>query len=236
MNTLDALKSARLFKTLDEPVLEQLVRAARQISIANDQLLFSWGDDADRVYLIVEGHIAIEISDEKGRQVRIATKGPGDVFGEIAALDGGPRSASARAISPAVILSIPIQYFTRLASENPDFMLAIVRDLASSIRRTDELLTGYVVDKLSQRVARALLEMAIAAGGEGVLIEITQKELADRLLSTRERVNQELRLLEQDGVIHLGRGKIVVNDLGAMRLHAALTVATNARPAGKGST
>lgn len=213
----DMLRHARLFAALDDHQRAQAIDAMRMLDVPANKILFTTGDAADSVYLIASGEIGIEVDAEDGRTVRIATKGRGEVFGEIAALDGGVRSATARAISASKVLCLSIGAFAKIAESSPAFMMAIIRDFAATIRQTDRLLTGYIVDTLEQRVAGALLDLAIQSGGAGAVVRLTQVEFANRLLATRERVNKELSTLAKEGTITLGRGKIVVHDLVALR-------------------
>ena len=211
------LRKARLFEALSDDRRAQAMAAMHVIAVSADEMLFSIGDAADAVYLIVSGEIGIEVTAEDGRTIRIATKGAGEVFGEIAALDGGARSATARAVTASKVLALSISVFTRLAEASPDFMMAIIRDLAGNIRNTDRLLTAYIIDSLERRVASALLDLAMKAGGAGAILRLTQLELANRLLATRERVNRELTALARENIITLGRGKIIVHDIFALK-------------------
>lgn len=205
-----AARSA-LLAHLDRADIGLLVAASQTISVTTGQHLFSKDDPSDAAFIILSGEVAIEILSEDGRCIRIASLGQADSFGEIGVLDGGVRTADARALSPAKLLMISKRKFNELFAMRPAFALSIVRELASKIRGTDNQLTELSFKSLRARLALLLLDLAKDEDGAKVL-RITQTELAERLSATREKVNVNLQNLKRVGSIAISRGRILVVD------------------------
>lgn len=210
-NTLDLLERSRLFASLTIEAKKKLTRDIRLTTLTKGQLLFSRGDAADAVYVVKEGELAIEVLSDQGRSIRMTTLQQGDVFGEIAVLDSGERTADARATKKTELLRVPKSNFLLLALEEAKFSFAIVSDLASKIRKTNVQVENISFQPL--RVRLALLLNELAARADHGTINITQFEIADRLSATREKVNVHLQAIQNEGAIKIGRGKITICDI-----------------------
>lgn len=186
--------------------------AAPRVRLRKDEVLFSAGDDAECVYLVLEGEIALEIDGAAGKSVCVATVAKGGVFGELGALDGKPRSVAARAAEPALLLSIKATAFRALIRTHPDFALAVATELAGKLRRTNLQVTGLTFHSLRARVAGSLEALAAVNGHDAPSLIITQTELAARLAASREKVNGHLQVMQNAGAIRLGRGRIDIVD------------------------
>lgn len=204
------LDASKLFASVSQEAKQKLADDHRSIALDKGQLLFSKGDPADAVYVITSGDVAIEVLSEQGRTVRMATLKKGAVFGEIAVLDGGERTADARAVYKTELVRIPKATFISLAKEEASLSFAILSDLVMKMRKTNVQVENISFQPL--RVRLALLLDDLSKEAEKGTIHITQFEIADRLSATREKVNVHLQAIQKAGAIKIGRGKITVTD------------------------
>lgn len=203
------LSEVRLFDTLAPETLSRLAGQSIVQTVPTDTVVFYQGDIADRVYLVVSGEVAIETISTEGRTVSIASLGHHALLGEMAAIDGGARSANVRTLRETVLVSISRQIFLDLIDREPAFARRVLEDLVARIRETDSQIETITLKPLRVRLAILLGEMADA---HGHVIKIRQAELAERLSATREKVNINLQALRQTGAIDIGRGRIDITN------------------------
>lgn len=208
--TEDILQNSRVFRSVCEQTAQRLFGASRKIQFDRGQLLFSRGDVADSIYVVIEGEVAIETISEQGRPVRVATLRPGQVIGELAVLDEAARTADARATQPSLLLKIDGAAFLMAVKEDPAFALTIIRNLITRLCETNDQIENISLHTLLIRVALTLSELAKGKSGTDRFIKITQTELADRLSATREKVNIHLQTIQRSGAIVLHRGRIEI--------------------------
>lgn len=204
-----ALRQCRYFKSLDDAAIAKLALRSRRAAFEKGELVFSKGEPADGVYLLIEGEIALEASSPSGHVVSFAVVHAGAVFGELAALDDAPRTADARARQEATLIKISVRAFKESITENPAFVMAVIRDLINKLRRTDAQIENISFRNLQARLARLLLDLT--SNGQAS-ISATQAELADMLSATREKVNGHLQSLQTASAIALRRGAVDIRD------------------------
>ena len=166
-------------------------------------------ESTDRtLYLIASGRVRIYLPSESGREVTLNVCGPGEAIGELALLDGQPRSASAQALDDVVVYTLHHEEFARLLNTSP-LAAAVIQVLAARLRRaTDDTESLALVDVFG-RLARRLLELA-ERYGSGREIELSQTDLASLVGATRETVNRALGTFRQQGLIELRDQRIVI--------------------------
>ena len=123
------------------------------------------------------------------RETVVALMEPGDLFGEMAMLDGGPRSAMARALEPSAVLTIPFEPVME-CSQRPELLWGVTRLLAQRLRVADEALADSVFLDVTGRTAKRLLELS--EGVDDFILPVTQEELAGMVGASRERVNKAI--------------------------------------------
>ncbi|MEQ1930986.1 MAG: Crp/Fnr family transcriptional regulator [Parvularculaceae bacterium] len=212
-----ALRRCAFFATLPDEAVRAVSRQSRDLALSKGELLFAKGDTADGVYLLGRGEISIEATSPSGLAVCFAALRPGAVFGELAALDEAPRTADARARTEAALIKISVRVFKQAVGENPEFAMAVIRDLIAKLRRTDAQIENISFLGLQARLARLLLELSDSVNGP---ISITQAELAEMLSATREKVNGHLQSLQASSAIALRRGAIEVRDRAVLKAFA----------------
>ena len=129
----------------------------RRVTFRPNQILFSRGDDGREIYLVLHGRIRLSVLTSDGRELSFAHAGPGNVFGEIAALDGGERSAGATAITHAQVMHLSHNAILELVEHNPKMALAAIDFLCSRLRETDLRLEAIALYRIEVRLARLFL-------------------------------------------------------------------------------
>lgn len=215
-NSHDCLLAASApFSALPADVLGTLSRSPR-VTLGAGEMLFSAGDDAGAAYVVLAGEIALEIDGADGKSICVSSLGPGGVFGELAILDGEKRSVGARATARTTLLSVKAATFLALVRAHPDFAMAIIRDLAGKVRRTNGQVSGLSFLTLRGRVAGLISSLVDAHPDTAPSLSMTQGELAARLGASREKVNGHLQALQAAGAIRLARGRIDIRDRRAL--------------------
>lgn len=209
---LGLLRNNPHFSGLDDELVVCLSNATSMQHYEANQTIFVRGDPPDALYVLVKGKIAIEVTASDGRIARVATLSPGEYFGEFAILDGGGRTADARAFSAATVLRIGASAYRQHLLNNSDYLQRIIEELISKIRGTDLQIERLSLKSVRQRIAFLLLDLLEQEGSEDMVISITQAEIADRLVASREKVNVNLQDIMSSGAIELGRGKIKIID------------------------
>lgn len=210
------LAAAAPFSALPPEARVSLSLAPR-VTLARDEILFSAGDKAEALYIVLGGEIALEIDGADGKSICVSSVKTGGVFGELAILDGKPRSVGARAAAPATLLSIKAASFLALLRAHPDFSLALLRDLAAKVRSTNGQVSGLSFQSLRSRVAGLIVSLADDSAVTAPSLAMTQHELAGRLGASREKVNGHLQAMQSAGAIKLARGQIEILNRAALR-------------------
>jgi len=197
-----------------------VVAHGRRRTLFPGEILFFEGDRSREVYLCVSGQIRIFMSLSSGRELVLGTKEPGEVFGEIAALDTLPRSAGASAVGQTVVASMPGDRFAEEVFRDSALALEVLRGLARQIRRATAGLSARTNDSAAVRTGRTILELAevMARPDRSPIVElpITQADLADRIGATRESTARAISVFRRAGVVDTGRGRIVVLDIDGL--------------------
>jgi CRP/FNR family transcriptional regulator, cyclic AMP receptor protein len=154
-------------------------------------MLFKEGDSADALYVVIRGRLAIAIANPiDQRETVVSLMEPGELFGEMAMLDGGQRSAMARSLEPSTVLAIPYGAVLAVFKEQPELLWGVTRLLAMRLRVMDETLADSVFLDVTGRTAKRLLELS--DGQDEFVLPVTQEELAGMVGASRERVNKAI--------------------------------------------
>jgi CRP/FNR family transcriptional regulator, cyclic AMP receptor protein len=220
----ELLGRTELFRPLDERSRREVAAVATQTTFAKGQTIFVQDEPGDRMFVLAEGAVKLVVRSRHGEVVELARHRPPAVFGEVALLDGGPRSASAEAIEPSLLLGIARAKVIELLRSDSGVVDALLRSLGELVRRANRQATDLVFLDLQGRVARKLLELAEAPGTSGGTVldqrAFTQTELAHMVGGVRQTVNLALRSLERRGLIRVSEGKIEILELDRLRRRA----------------
>ena len=195
--------------------LERLAASGGWLALEPGELLFQAGDPGDAVYVVVDGEVEVRNSTPDGRDVRLVALGPGALVGEMAALDGGPRSADVAATRRARLWRIARSAMLAALEAEPKAAVALIVELSARLRATDAALEDKAVLDLAGRLARMLL-----AEGYGRTVALTQTEIARRLGLSREKVNRKLHAWADEGWVEISPAGIRI--LAASHLEAMI--------------
>jgi CRP-like cAMP-binding protein len=200
-----------LFAGLDAAVLQRLAMVAVTQKIKSGTTLFRKGDDGSCLYLICSGAVRITVLSEQGKDAVLNSLGPGQIFGEIALLDGGPRTADAVISEDAELLIIERRNFTGLMRDQPDLALRIVEVLCARLRHVSEQVEDARFLHMPSRLAKTLLRLAERSAAKGpATVRTTQLAISQMIGTSRESTNKQLREWEQLRWLKLDRGAIVI--------------------------
>jgi CRP/FNR family transcriptional regulator len=219
-----ALLLARVpvFEELTEDDLRRVADVSVPRAFGAGDVVFREGDDSDTCYVVQSGHARALREHVDGRQITLATFGPGDIFGELAMFDDERRSATVEAIDALEVTGILGPDMRRLMREHPDIAVQLSIALGRRLRAANERLARQSFQTVQSRVALVLDQLVEQARSEGagefdVLVQTTQADLAKLAGSSRESASRFLAVLERAGVITQGRGRLTVHDPSALQ-------------------
>ncbi|HEU4441765.1 MAG TPA: Crp/Fnr family transcriptional regulator [Burkholderiales bacterium] len=206
------LRSIPLFEGVAEAELHALAECTVTRSYPKQAIIVSEGDDTDSLYLILAGRVKVYLSDETGKELILAIKGPGQYFGEMV-LDSRPRSASVMTLEPSQFAILSRADFKAFLLRHAEVALQLIENLIRVARGLTHNVRSLAMLDVYGRVARILLELAVDQGGGKLVIpeKLTQKDIAARVGASREMINRILRDLTAGGYVTLEGGRITIN-------------------------
>jgi CRP/FNR family transcriptional regulator, cyclic AMP receptor protein len=208
----------------DDRLADALRGAGRRVRFRRGQALFTEGDLADRVFVIERGWVMITSIAPGGREIVLGLRGPGDVIGDLSALDGAPRSATALTAGEVEATVAPASSLTHALTDAATAM-ELLRVLATRLRDADRKRLEFAALDTLGRIAWRLHELAERFGentADGIEVELplSQEQLASWCGASREASVKALAALRTLGCISTGRRTVVIHDLEALRRHA----------------
>jgi CRP-like cAMP-binding protein len=215
----DLLAATEFFSAATSDVLRALVATSTERDLVRGDVLFKEGDPAEAIYVVVKGRLAIAIANPiDHRETVVSLMEPGDLFGEMAMLDDGPRSAMARALEPSSVLEVPYAAVLDLFRQQPDLLWGVTRLLAQRLRVMDETLADSVFLDVTGRTAKRLLELS--DGSDDFTLPVTQEELAGMVGASRERVNKAIASFIRLGWIEQHDRKYTIRKRESLQIRA----------------
>jgi CRP/FNR family cyclic AMP-dependent transcriptional regulator len=193
------LARTELFQGIDEATQRRIAGHVAERVVEPGQCVFIQGEPGDRMYVLAEGAVKLYVSSRDGGIVELVRHRPPAAFGEVALLDGGPRTASAQAVERSVLLVVTRPELLRLLRSDEQLAESLLRILGAMVRRTTRQVSDLAFLSLQGRVAAKLLDLT--EPGQDQTRRITQVELATMVGGARQTVNQALRSLEARGFI-----------------------------------
>jgi CRP/FNR family cyclic AMP-dependent transcriptional regulator len=224
------LGEINIFSALPEHARRRLAKEGRLRPYQRGQFLANQGDPGDWLFVILRGMVKVTIASEQGGEIVLTTVGPPRILGELAMLDGAPRSASVQAMEPGTTaLILPREVVLPVLIEHPQSMAALLATLGGMIRRLTEQNADLVFMDLDGRVAKLLVRMAADRGvreGDAIVLDLrlTQGDLAHMVGGSRSAVNRTLQSFARRGLLDLqvqGQ-RLVIRDLDVLRRRAGL--------------
>jgi CRP-like cAMP-binding protein len=214
------LRGVQLLAGLDDAVLHEVASHCHFRRYLPSTTVVARHDDDHALYLLIAGRLRVVALSPSGREVSYRDLGAGEFLGEIAAIDGGPRSATVVALEESLLARLPSADFMDLLRRHWSINERILRNLAGNVRKLTERVYEIATLSVQQRVAAELLRLALAQAGSANRVLLrqvpTHHELATRIGSYREQVTRELAGLVRLGLLSKQDDGLVVEDIGRL--------------------
>jgi CRP/FNR family transcriptional regulator, cyclic AMP receptor protein len=211
------LKMNALFADLGSDELQRISGLCHTQQLAAGEMLFQKGDDGDALFGVRRGQIRIETGAADGSRLTLNFLGPGDLFGEVAVLDGQSRTADAAAAEPTELFVLRREDFLAHLEREPRVAIKLIGLLCQRIRWMSERMEESVLQPLPVRLARRLCALSSDFGSE---VHISQEQLGVFVGAARESVNRQLQQWRKDNILDLQRGRILLRNLARLTVIA----------------
>lgn len=216
-NKLWYLKHIRLFSDLSQTEMQEMERITRMEEVKKRQPLYLPGDPSHTVYLLKQGRIKIANTDSSGKEVTFEILEPGEIFGELEALEASPRTTQAEALDDALICAIRREDFDRYLSNHPNVTVKLTKLIGLRLRKIQSRVEDLVFRDVPSRLAHLLLELSKTEGesdGSGIRLRarLTHQEMANLIGCSRETVSATLGLFREEGFIRVDGRSITIAD------------------------
>lgn len=214
-----------VLEVLSDPIRSDLLKRGHPREYRDGNSLMAEGDSTSYVVAIVAGRVVVSSVTEQGKRLILAIRRSGDLVGDLAAIDGGRRSASVTALGTTSAVVIPGERFRGFLTAHPDVAEVIMRSIGARLRDADAQRRALASASVVQRMAQLLIELAEhdgVAGPDGLVIEspLSQRQLGESIGVSRVSAAKALRMLRDGGAVRTGMSQLVVMDLELLRLLA----------------
>jgi CRP-like cAMP-binding protein len=211
------LKKIGLLSDMSQEELGSLAALATLQEVRRRRVIFLPGDPGTSVFFVNGGRVKISRVTRDGKELTLAYRGPGEIFGELCLVDGGPRAEMAEAMENALVSEIPRVEFERLLETHPKMGLRLVKTLCERRRELENTVEKLVFHDVNAKLAELLLQLADDYGvddarGTLVAVKITHQEMANLIGSTRETVSLTLSQFKRKKLIATEGRKIILSD------------------------
>ncbi|GMW07466.1 MAG: Crp/Fnr family transcriptional regulator [Gammaproteobacteria bacterium] len=213
------LRQNLLLRGLAETSLDRIAGIAVRRSYVSGATIFRQGDPGDALFAVIAGQVRVSCQDETGREVFLNILESGDVFGEIAVIDGAPRTATAVAVQETAVFLVPRSALLVQLQRDPALSLHMLQILCQRLRWVSDLVEEGAFLDVSARLASRLLKLGHSHGKvepQGMTLRISQGDLANFLSASRQVVNEHLQAWRDKDWVSLARGTVVIRDADAL--------------------
>ena len=223
-NKLWFLKNIRLFDGISPSDMQEMEKITRMEEVKKRQPLYLTGDPSRNVYLLKRGRVKIANTAPSGKEVTFDILEPGEVFGELDAMEDAPRSTSAEALDDALICVIPRKDFDQYLAMHPNVTIKLTKLIGLRIRKIQSRVEDLVFRDVPARLAHLLSELGKTEGvadkqGIRLKVKLTHQEMANLIGCSRETVSTTIGQFRDDGLIQMdGRTITIVNEKGLSKL------------------
>ena len=223
MDKRKVFASHELFSRFSPAEIERLVSFSHARAYGAGEVIFEKGSPGQGLMAVLSGRVRISSPSPEGREIVLNIIHPGQIFGEIALLDGKERTADATAMEACELLILERRDFVPFLEKHPDICLRLIAVLCERLRRKTEQVEDVLFLDLQARLAKTLLHLVDAHGrpvSNGVALgaKLSQRDLANMIGASRESVNRQLSLWEEEGLISRDRGAITILDSAALQM------------------
>ena len=212
-----------LFGKLSASEIDSLISYSRLERYPSGREIFAKGSPGQSLVAVLRGSIKISSLSNEGKEIVFNIINAGEIFGEIAVLDGEERSADATAMTDCELLVLNRRDFLHLLENRADLCMIMLRILCQRLRQTSEQVEDVMFRHLESRLAKRLLHLAESASLHGsqqstsVELHVSQRELGNMAGGSRESVNKILQSWHRQGLIELGKASVLIRDIEALR-------------------
>ncbi|MEO1108468.1 MAG: Crp/Fnr family transcriptional regulator [Pseudomonadota bacterium] len=214
---MTAFPSSGFLSEASDELREMLSDLASELTLEQGETLFEQGDEGDALYAILSGTLEVSFLAMSGRKLTLTLMRPGEVFGEIALFDSGPRTATVTAAEPSRVLRVRRRDAMDQIRQHPDLAVDMVRLAGLRMRWMDSQLNEQVFLPMPIRLARKLLHLSNLQDDPSARITLSQSELAEFVGATREAVSKTISTWKRDNVVEASRGGLLIQDFEALR-------------------
>jgi CRP-like cAMP-binding protein len=210
-----ALLASPLFQAMQPEELTEILNFAIEKRVRRGQTIVQKGDVGSSMMAVLSGRVRISAVNADGKEITLNVINPGEVFGEIALLDGQPRSADATAAEDTALLVVERRHFIPFLARNQSLTSRLLAVLCERLRSTSLALEQIALFDLEARLARLILKLAAdygkpTANGTRIEMKLSQRDMSNLVAASRESVNKQLGLWREDGVLEIDGGYIVL--------------------------
>jgi CRP/FNR family cyclic AMP-dependent transcriptional regulator len=221
-NDVAYLKQVSLFSSLSDSDIRELAAVVKRRTFRAGEVIFHRDDPGQVLYVIKEGKVKICLISPDGQEISLVVFGKGECFGELALLDGLPRSADAIAMERAECYTLQRSDFHNAIMKNPTIAIQVMEVLSKRLRSTDQQVEDLIFLDVYGRVAKKLIELADSHGsrvddGTRIEVRLTQQELASMVGASRESVNKVIGYFTDKKYISTDRHRITIHHIDALR-------------------
>jgi CRP-like cAMP-binding protein len=211
-----------LFGKLSASEIDELIRYSHIKRYRAGREIFLKGSPGQSLMAVLRGSVKISSLSDSGKEIVFTIFNAGEIFGEIATLDGEERSADATALTDCELLVLNRRDLLPVLENRADLCMILLKVLCRKLRLTTEQVEDVTFRNLESRVAKALVQLAESVGLRGihspsVKLHLSQRELGNMAGGSRESINKHLQIWHRQGLIHLSKGSIMVLDLEAIK-------------------
>jgi CRP/FNR family transcriptional regulator, cyclic AMP receptor protein len=218
MPVVEAVPPGSFLATLSEDDRDALRSAGRQRHYRRSSWIFREGDRGDFVLLVLEGRVKLAVTTTGGGTSILSIRGPGELVGELAAIDAGPRLAGAVALDNLVARAMTSDEFRALATQHPSLMLALLRMLTTRLRESDRRRIEFGTSDASSRLAKLLVDLASdEPDPREAKVHLSQEEIAAMIGVSRESTARALAGLRREGLVATRRRVVKILDVDGLR-------------------
>src|SRR5262245_26759040 len=220
------LANCVLFSGLSADERAAVVARARIRTVNAGETVFAIGSPGDQMMALLRGTVRISVPSLEGRELLLAIIRPGEVFGELAVLDGKERSADAIAESPCTLAILDRHDILLFFERNPSAWPKLVKVLCQRLRHTDQVFAEVALLQLPAKLAKSMLRLLDSDrtfARKTPIIRYSQRELANMVGGTRESVNRCLRNWQRNGIVQITEGSIIITNRPALEQMAEPT-------------
>lgn len=216
----DALLASTFFRAMRTEEVDEIIGFATEKRFAKGTTIFNKGDPGTSMMAMLVGRVRVSNVSSDGKEVTLNVIGPGEVLGEIALLDGKPRSAAAMALEDTTVMVVERRQFLPFVLRHESMVERLLVTLCDRLRKTSLALEDFALSDLPARLARVIMKFSVDYGrvippdqGGGIRIDLklSQRDLATLVASSRESVNKQLRIWREDGSLDLVDGYLIVH-------------------------